>query len=518
MENEQIQLTQQTAQTSAPSGMSVAPVENKNTLHMQPVVVMKAGVVLLIAGLVGFGLWNFLNGNSKKSKASESIATVKLSNTDITAQKNDTVRTNLTITTGGTTEKISAVDISFLDEGGGLDFLRESMTVPAGFEEFVLTDAQMAPATAQTNIRALTRITLVAKKTTAALTNTLSLSLSFKVKKGEPGEIMKLYSHIKSVQVSGPNAPGNLFTVKLDPTPLDFAVLVKTDFPTPTPDPRAAAVTNLTCDSNPGVNIMFKWSDSLNEDGYKIYKDGSPQPLATLGKGATSYLYNWCGDFGQHTYKVISYNTAGSVSLTEPSIQCSCKLVPTAPPPTPVPVKPTNSSDIILRLSLPDVAADVQTVANVKVEVYNGNVLACPSCTQTIMLTRSGRYFVSPQLSFNLTKTLPYTFVIKQQKSLRRTYKFVFLKYQDILNCTVAATSACGQLLTEIDSRPLLMGDIDGGMDSQNPGFNVINEVDLDKAQTSVDSKSDEGDVNFDGVSDVKDVGVVGKNFNQKGD
>jgi len=295
-------------------------------------------------------------------------------------------------------------------------------------------------------------------------------------------------------------------------------VSVSADAPTPTPDPRAAVPTGLTCDSTPGQNIILKWNDSANEDGYRVYRDGGQTPVATLGKNTRTFVYNWCGDFAQHQFKVIAYNAVGSVSTSEPTISCSCRPVPTAPPPTPTPRKVVNSADIIFRLNFPDVSPQTAVLSNIKVEVYNGDVLACPSCSQTLTFMREGKYFVSPQLSFPLRQTMPYTFVIKQQKTLRRSYKFVFLQWEKLLNCTISTSSGCGQLLTEIDSRPLLSGDVDGGMDSTNSGFNVINEVDLNKVEAATQTRSDEGDVNFDGITDVKDVGIIGKNFNKKGD
>lgn len=517
MESDNAQITE-TARVQQPTSMAMVGTNVKPKFTLPAGVILKSFLVLIVAFGSGLGLWYYLNQNSRQSKASEWIATVSFSNTSIQAKKGDVVKTVVNITTSGT-GKISAFDIVFQDEGRGLDFQRELLQNPTGFTDLALTDTQIiGPMTREKYAsRPLARLAFVSQKSASQLPSTVSLPISFKVNADIPGETVIFKSIIKEVLVTGPGAPSGTYTIR-KPNELEYRVSVSADAPTPTPDPRAAMPTGLTCDSTPGQNIILKWKDSANEDGYRVYRDGGQTPIATLGKNTSTYVYNWCGDFGNHQYRVIAYNAVGSVSTTEPSINCSCKPVPTAPPPTPTPRQVLNSADIIFKLNFPDVAATSTTVSNIKIEVYNGSVLACPSCTQTVTFTRNGKYFESPQLSFPLKQTMPYTFVVKQQKTLRRSYKFVFLQWEKLLNCATGSNSGCGQLLSEIDSRPMLSGDIDGGMDSQNSGFNVINEVDLNKVEASTQSRSDEGDINFDGVTDVKDVGIVGKNFNKKGD
>jgi len=62
------------------------------------------------------------------------------------------------------------------------------------------------------------------------------------------------------------------------------------------------------------------------------------------------------------------------------------------------------------------------------------------------------------------------------------------------------------------------------GLDSTLPGFNIINIDDREKvgkiadSQATLQQKSAEGDMNLDGGTDVKDLGIIEKNFNKKGD
>ncbi|MCX6732096.1 MAG: hypothetical protein NTV98_00975, partial [Candidatus Roizmanbacteria bacterium] len=155
----------------------------------------------------------------------------------------------------------------------------------------------------------------------------------------------------------------------------------------------------------------------------------------------------------------------------------------------------------------------------------------CPddtNCAQVVTLTRMGSttYFsTSPQLQFNLKVTKPYAIIVKQPHTVQRTYKNIFLKWQKALNCLGnSQESGCGQLISnEINTRPMYSGDIDG-LDKTAAGFNIIDITDLTRvgdiadAQKTTQTKSAEGDMNFDGSTDVKDYGVVAKNLNKKGD
>lgn len=522
MESDNVQITD-TTPVQQPTSMTMEDTRVKQKFTLPAGVLLKLFLVLVVALGSGLGLWYYLNQNSRQSKASEWIVKASLSNNEAKAKKGMTVQTLLNITTGSSIERISGVEFIITESTNWVELQQAKIGIPKGFSDVIIIPSDMKVASLEEGgdtrlLRRYYKIILVSQNSSTTLPSTVSIPLVFAVVNDQPGTRMSYTSTIKELKVVGPGAPSNTYSVTTSPSLLSYTVHVSVDPPTPTPDPRAAMPTGLTCESTPGQNIILKWNDSANEDGYRVYRDGGQTPIATLGKNTSTYVYNWCGDFGNHQYRVIAYNAVGSVSTTEPSIHCSCKPVPTAPPPTPTPRQVLNSADIIFKLNFPDVAATTTTVSNIKIEVYNGSVLACPSCTQTVTFTRNGKYFESPQLSFPLKQTMPYTFVVKQQKTLRRSYKFVFLQWEKLLNCATGTNSGCGQLLSEIDSRPMLSGDVDGGMDSQNSGFNVINEVDLNKVEASTQSRSDEGDINFDGVTDVKDVGIVGKNFNKKGD
>ena len=481
--------------------------------------VLKFALIAIVALGVSAGLWFYLNGYLTKSKASETEASISFSETKKTAKGGDLIQVGLTVTT----EKgMSAVDISFETTGENLNFLYPQSTsqLPVGFDDRVLTENMSTTQTVQ-GTKTVRRMMFVSKKPETQLPKSIVIPLHFAVvNNGVAAAKSTLTVNLSTSQISGPSVPSNLFTLKTDRTPLDFTVEIE--------DPRAALVTNLTCDSMCASASILKWTDSANEDGYKIYKDGNL--LTSLGKNTTAYPYNWCGDFNSHKYSVISHNAKGSVSTTDPTISCACQRCPTAAPPTPTPIMPTNSSDIIFRVLFPDVDSTVALLSNIKVTVFKDSgeavCLDGADCAQTVTFTRMGSssYFASPQMQFNLKDNIPYSIVIKQNHTIQRTYKHVFLKWKQVLGCLGNINeSACGQLISEVGKRPLYSGDMQG-IDTTAEGYNIIDIKDLtavgviSDSQTTLNRKMPEGDMNFDGGTDVKDYGIVARNLGKKGD
>ena len=490
--------------------------EIRSTINMKQVLKI-AGIALVALG-VSVGLWLYLNGYLTKSKASTTDAKLSFSETTKKAKGGETVKVGLLVTTE---TGMSGVDVTFETTGTNLNFLYAQSTsqLPVGFDERVLTENMTTTQTAQ-GTKVLRRMMLVSKKPAVQLPKSLFIPLYFAViNNGQTTAKSSISVNLSSSQVSGPAVPGNLFTLLGNRKPLDFTVEVD--------DARAAAATNLFCDSICGTATILKWTDSANEDGYTILKDG--QQLAKLGENTQAYPHTWCGDFNTHTYAVIAYNVRGSVSTTEPSIKCACQRCPTPAPPTPTPVQPTNSSDLIFRLQFPDVDSTVSQLADVKITILgDGGERVClddTDCAFTVPFTRMGtsNYFSSPQLQYNLNKTIPYSLVVKHPHTVRRTYKHVFLKWRHVLTCLGnASESGCGELVSEIDKKPMYSGDMQG-LDITAEGYNIIDSMDLTAVGAIADSqklsniKSSEGDMNFDGSTDVKDYGIVARNLGKKG-
>ena len=191
---------------------------------------------------------------------------------------------------------------------------------------------------------------------------------------------------------------------------------------------------------------------------------------------------------------------------------------PTAPP-IPTPITPIDSADIVFRAIFPNTAPEVNEIPNVKITILGGqgdhfcddqNDCAKVVTFHRVQNGRVSNTFQSPQLQYPFKNNQAYTVVVKQNHTLQQTYKFVYLKWQKVLQCLEGTKdSGCGQLIEDVVSRPLYSGDLDGS--------NVIDQKDADMVSIAIGSKSIEGDLNFDGVTDQKDVEILGKNFNKKG-
>ena len=115
------------------------------------------------------------------------------------------------------------------------------------------------------------------------------------------------------------------------------------------------------------------------------------------------------------------------------------------------------------------------------------------------------------QLQYStLTKNQAYSVVIKQEHTLKQTYKNVYLKWLKVLQCNEGTQdSGCGDLIEGVATQPLFSGDLDKS--------NKIDQADLDIVSKNIGTNSVAGDLNFDGVTDTKDVDIVAKNFNKSG-
>ena len=478
----------------------------------------------LVALGVSVGLWMYLNGYLTRSKASNGVANVAFTQKKIIAKGGEKIHGDLTVSAG---TGISGIDIVFSTEGTNLSFSYADTAahLPKGYE-LVLDELGMTQ-TVGTN-KNVKRIILVSKNNGAQLPTSALIPLYFTViNNGTTAAQTVVKTVFNSSQVVGVSETGSSGTV--------FSLEGEGILTVEIEDPRAASVTDLSCSSMCGRNVTLKWTDSANEDGYKIFKDGVQ--LTSVGKNTTAYPYNWCGNYTNHTYAVIAYNAKGSVSTTAPTISCACSICPTQAPPTPTPIMPTNSADLIFRLNFPDIDMSVDRIPNVKVTVFdNDGKKVCPDETDCAMIVNFTRiytangpttYFSSPQLQYNLTENKAYSIVVKQSRTVQRRYKNVYLVWQQVLNCLVPNPSVnhgCGQLISaDLEKRPMFSGDMEG-LDSSLAGFNIINIDDREKivkaadSQTTLQNKSVEGDLNLDGGTDVKDVGIVEKNFNKKGD
>lgn len=462
------------------------------------------------------GLWYYLNGYLAKTKASESIAHFAFSSPSKKAKGGDVVQVGVTVTAPS---GISAVDISFDTSGSNLNFLYPESTaqLPIGFDAQLLNEGMMVSRT-PAGLKNLKRMIFVSKKSTTTLPKSIFIPLHFAVVNVGQGASQSVLSvNLASSQVSGPAIPGNLFTLAADTNPPTFTLEMD--------DPRVAPVMSLECDieknynrANCGKGIGIKWADSANEDGYKIFRNNIL--IKSVGKDATSYVDMWCATFEANTYSVVSYNSLGSATTLVPSVSCGCLICPTVAPPTPTPMRAENSSDLIFKVIFPDAAPLINEIQNVRVSVLdvNGNRVCdgdtdCATVVsfKRVIGARIPNTFSSPQLQFpTLKKTQPYTIVVKQNHTVKQSYKQVYLKWQKVLQCLEGSQdTGCGELIETGTGKVLFSGDLDGS--------NTVDQLDANKITLGIGVQSAEGDLNFDGITDQKDIEILGKNFSKKG-
>ncbi|MFH0773814.1 MAG: hypothetical protein V1922_05905 [bacterium] len=479
--------------------------------------ILKIVIIAIITLGISVGLWFYLNGYLSKSKASGETARLRFSKTSVKANGGDEVRVDIILSTESSSNAnlgISGVDLMFNNTGGNLEFLyaKSAATMPGGFDERILDEAGM---TIGTSPKQLKRVMFAATKPSGQLQKSIIIPLYFKVIAAGQSSITSIVTvDAAASQVVGPS--GFIYPVTLDAAAPNFTVEIS--------DPRAASATNLACNTVRNTNrancekgIAFTWGDAANEEGYKIYKDNLL--IKTLGKDATSYNDMWCANFNAITYSVIAYNAAGSISTTLPTVSCACQICPTQAPPTPTPIQPTNSSDLIFRVIFPDAAPTVNEIPNVRITILDDEgKRVCnddTDCAKVVTFkrvpdSRVPNTFRSPQLQYLLKINQGYSVVVKQSHTVKQTYIHVYLKWQKVLQCLEGTRdSGCGQLIEEVVTRPLFSGDLDGS--------NVIDQADLDKVSGGIGVNSAEGDLNFDGITDQKDVEVLGRNFNKKG-
>ena len=469
-------------------------------------------IAILCLG-ISLGLFVYLSGYLTKSKAAAAVAHLEFASKKIVAKTNDKVHADLAITAP---VGISALNIIFTTTGTNLafSFTDTAAHVPAGYV-LVLDEPTMISDT-----KTLEKVTLVSKSAAAALPKSALIPLYFTVSgAGQAGEKTVLAVDLVSSQIVGASDVTAVtgFALEGDVLPLTFTVSLD--------DSRAASATGLDCDMAQnlsraacGIGTAIKWNDVGNEDGYKIYKNN--QLVATLAKDATSYFNVGCPNFNPNTYSVIAYNANGSVSTTSPAVSCRCMVCPTAPPLTPTPVPPVSSADLILRAVFPDADPSVNQIPNVTITILdNGGGHICADgtdCAKTVTFYRVAdskvpNTFSPMQLQYStLTKNQAYSVVIKQEHTLKQTYKNVYLKWLKVLQCNEGTQdSGCGDLIEGVATQPLFSGDLDKS--------NKIDQADLDIVSKNIGTNSVAGDLNFDGVTDTKDVDIVAKNFNKSG-
>ena len=199
-------------------------------------------------------------------------------------------------------------------------------------------------------------------------------------------------------------------------------------------------------------------------------------------------------------------------------------LTPTptgTPTPTPTPTGSVGSTKLKFKLVLPDIIPATISIpaADVQVEIQDGtSVIGVANAG----LIRSGNYFQTvTEAAFNISRSKTYNVSVKTKISLRRIFNNVTLTGSQTLDCTVASNPACGELISQKDTKLLLSGDSDGFIASSG-SYNKIDSADL-QALASFFNQPATGqaartDFNLDSNVNVSDLEILGRNYGGVGD
>jgi predicted secreted Zn-dependent protease len=112
------------------------------------------------------------------------------------------------------------------------------------------------------------------------------------------------------------------------------------------------APTNLQANNITTTSAILTWSDnSNNEDGFKIYKDGLTNLVATVPANTTSYALTNLSPATTYTYSIRAFNSAGESNVTATLFTT---LTPTAKPSAPTNAQANNVTTTSVTLTWSD--------------------------------------------------------------------------------------------------------------------------------------------------------------------
>jgi chitodextrinase len=136
----------------------------------------------------------------------------------------------------------------------------------------------------------------------------------------------------------------------------------------PAPDTtRPSAPTNLTATPVSGTRVDLNWTaatDNVGVTGYRIFRNGSPTPIGTVGGATTSYADTTVVPATAYSYTVTAVDAAGNESLLSNSD--SATTPDTVPPSTPPNLHTTAVSATSVELAW-EAASDNVAVTSYKV-------------------------------------------------------------------------------------------------------------------------------------------------------
>lgn len=502
--------------------------------------ILVIGIVLV--GACVFFVRLFLE-NQQKSKASEAFADITMSSSldtavsssPITVTSDQIIDISIVVNqTGGS--GISGIDLSL--DNPGLSFIPGgySIDVNGVFTERILLDQQADGAGRNT----LQRLVMIAKKTDSALPNGFVLKLRYKVVASNLTNsvpAVRVVFSPSSSQISGPNIPGNLYTIRpAADSIVNFVYNGAGISPTP------GQCGNSVCDSNeecyyPPAPTCQVVNGQTTECATNVLPYCRPRITPTPAICGP----NQSCPSGTHCYQppipvVDCIPNAPCPTIPIPTPWCAPDETPTGgpspvpptngPTPTDIPIGDLEGAGLIFKVLAPDIAQTVATLSQVRLQIKDGNNTPVDTIISLQRVSGTNYFKTTTTLDLDLQGTKLYTVYVKGQKTLRRSFTEVRLTHGSIIDCSGSVISSdCGGLST-INSKQLWSGDSDGFNDGTNgttnsDSYNKVDAVDLQRLIVGYGSAvgaEPNGDYNLDGQINVLDLGILGRNLYKSGE
>jgi len=439
-------------------------------------------IIIFAIAIISFVLFGYYIYKSMglKSKASGSgEITISLSQSIPNPIPKDQIFTVGVTLSANNSNKISAAYLGFNNDDDALDYIIPDPTNPIESQDIKAFDETVALAafSRDDGSKKLRHMTLVAKRPLDQLKSSATIRLRFRARQSIAATLGTTFLKIDTVnsQIVGPNINNNIYAIR--PNNVTLALAFST------------ACGNTNCVANQACY----------------------QNICRTQCGSN---YGCVGDYHCESGVCVP-------GLAPPGGSASSSVG--APTATPYPTAGPNAGDLIFKVKIPDLSPGVNVLPNVRLQLRDGGN---PVEDKNILLQRvqgTDFFMTTTPTSFNVTGRKEYTLLVKQLKTVRRSFS-VTLERGKTTDCTVNAD--CGSL-GHSELAPLWAGDSDGFNDgsagtTRSDSYNRIDAADLQKMvvgyKVSPVPAEPNADFNLDGKIDIFDLGILGKNFGKIGE
>lgn len=208
------------------------------------------------------------------------------------------------------------------------------------------------------------------------------------------------------------------------------------------------------------------------------------------------------------------------------SSSSSSSSTPGAATATPFPSSAPDKANLVFKVKIPDIATTIAVAPNVKIQVRDGGSVVTETTTTLERIPETDFFKTPAPVMLDVPGGKQYTLLIKQLKTLRRSFTVTLNKGVTVDCVKSAPDSSCASLASPALA-PLIGGDSDGFNDgsvgtTRSESYNKIDTGDLGRITSGYQARplplEPNADFNLDGKIDILDLGILGKNYGKKGE